>query len=119
MDAMASDKLDKLKWLAAGGLVAVGLLVFYFFAEQSLLLRVLILLALIGGAVFIVYGTAKGQQTIGFLQDTYTETRKVIWPTRQETLQTTGIVIVMVLIVALFIWMLDSILMWLVRLITG
>lgn len=118
-DAQGSERLDTIRWLSIGGLLAIGIFSFYYFAEQSVLLRVLFLLALVGVSLFIALKTAKGRNTWDFLRETHTEVRKVVWPSRQETLQTTGIVILMVIIVALFVWMLDSILLWLVKLITG
>ncbi len=119
MDAQSSDKIDLVRWLSVAALLAVGVVSFYVFAEHSLLLRVIFLLAMAGGAVFIALKTEKGKNTWDFLQDTHIEVRKVVWPSRQETLQTTGIVIAMVIIMALFVWLLDGILMWLVRLLTG
>lgn len=119
MDAQNSDKVDLVRWLSVAALLAVGVVSFYVFAEHSLLLRVIFLLAMAGVAVFIALKTEKGKNTWDFLQDTHIEVRKVVWPSRQETLQTTGIVIAMVIIMALFVWLLDSILMWLVRLLTG
>lgn len=119
MDAQNSDRVDFVRWLSVAALLAVGVVSFYVFAEHSLLLRVIFLLAMVGGATFVALKTEKGRNTWDFLQDTHTEVRKVVWPSRQETLQTTGIVIAMVIVVALFVWGLDSILMWLVRLLTG
>ncbi|ALP52364.1 preprotein translocase subunit SecE [Candidatus Tenderia electrophaga] len=111
--------MDKLKLTIALALVAAGVVGFYYFPDQSLLMRVLGLLAAAGIALAVAYQTAVGQRTWGFVTGAQTEIKKVVWPTRKEALQTTGIVVVMVLIVALFLWGLDSILLWLVRLLTG
>jgi preprotein translocase subunit SecE len=121
MDAPSSERQlpDTPKWVAVIGLVAVGVVSFYYFAEHSLLLRVVFLLSLFGVSVFIASRTAKGRSIREFLHDTHIEVRKVVWPSRQETLQTTGIVLLMVLVVAIFVWLLDSLLLWLVRLLTG
>lgn len=115
----SDSKLDLVRWLSVAILLSIGLFGFYYFAENSLLLRVVVLLGLVAGSVVIALQTVKGQFARGFLQDAYIEVRKVIWPSRQETVQTTGIVIVAVIIVALMVWMLDSILLWLVRLLVG
>lgn len=115
----SDSKLDLVRWLSVAILLSIGLFGFYYFAENSLLLRVVVLLGLVAGSVVIALKTVKGQFARGFLQDAYIEVRKVIWPSRQETVQTTGIVIVAVIIVALMVWMLDSILLWLVRLLVG
>ncbi len=111
--------MDKVKLTIAVAFTAAGVVGFYYFADQSLLMRVLGLLAMIGVSLAIAYQTAVGQRTWGFVTDAQTEVKKVVWPTRKEALQTTAIVLVMVLIVALFLWALDSILLWLVRLLTG
>ena len=104
--------------------VAVALLVgaigaFYWFADQSLLLRVLGLLAVAVLAVFIAAQTAVGQRIIGFLGETRTEVRKVVWPTRAETTQTVMAVIFVVTLMGLLLWMLDMFLLWAIRILTG
>ena len=70
-------------------------------------------------AAFIALQTAKGQAFFGLLKDARTEIRKVVWPTRQETTQTTLIVVAVVLVMALLLWGLDSLLGWLVSTIVG
>lgn len=121
MDAPGTERQqqDTPKWVAVVSLIAVGVVSFYYFAEHSLLLRVIFLLSMIGVAVFVALKTEKGRNVREFLHDTHVEVRKVVWPSRQETLQTTGIVLLMVLVVAIFVWLLDSLLLWLVRLLTG
>jgi preprotein translocase subunit SecE len=118
-DAQAGDKLDTVKWLVAGLLVAGGLAVFYFSPEVAVWLKALAVLATTGMAVFVASRTGKGRQAWGFIQDTHIEVRKVVWPSRQETIQTTGIVIAMVLVIALMIWAVDSILFWIVQTLTS
>ncbi len=119
-DASATaEKQDLTKWISAAALLVAGVLAFYFFSNFSLLVRILILVGFIAGGVYLIYTTAKGKSIVEFLQDTNIEVRKVVWPSRQEALQTTGIVIVMVLVLAIFVWMLDSLLFWIVRLFTG
>jgi len=88
------------------------------FPEYSTLLRVLGLLATVGLSLFIVSQTAKGRVAVSYIKDTNVEVRKVVWPTRQETIQTTMIVIIMVIIAALILWAFDSMLGWAVRAIT-
>lgn len=118
-DAATSDKLDFFKWLLVVLLLGVGIVSFYYFAEHSLLLRVLGLLLVIGLAILVAGATTKGRSTLKFLRDSHLEVRRVVWPTRQETIQMTGVVFVMVMLVALIIWLVDSILFWLVRWFTG
>ena len=115
----SSNKFDIIKWLLVVLLLCTGIVGFYYFEEQSLLLRVVSLLGIVGIAIFVALQTDKGRRTKDFLQHTHIEVRKVVWPTRQETVQMTGIVLLMVLLVSLIIWMMDSLLFWLVRLFTG
>jgi preprotein translocase subunit SecE len=110
---------DTLKMLTAGSLILVALVVFYVFANQSLLLRVIGLLVATGVAVAIAIKTQLGIETLEFIQGSHAELRKVVWPTRSETTQTTLIVIAMVIIMGLLLWLLDTLLFWLVRLITS
>ena len=91
----------------------------YALPVDSLFVKVLVLLVMLGAAVALFYMTAKGKRTVSFFRDARTEVRKVVWPTRAETVQTTLTVAVLVILVGLFLWMLDSILSWLFRLLTG
>lgn len=117
-DVPAGDKLDTVKWGTVGLLVAAGIGGFYYFSQRSTLLSVVVMLALFGIAVFTAMRTAKGQFAWWFLREAQIEVRKVVWPTRQETVQTTGMIILMVIIVSLLIWMIDSILFWIVQTLT-
>jgi preprotein translocase subunit SecE len=119
IDASTSGKFDSLKWLLIALLLGSGIIGFYYFAEHSLLLRVISLLFVIGIATFIASTTVKGRKILDFLREAHLEVRKVVWPTRQETVQMSGIVLVMVVLVAVIIWILDSILFWLVQWFTG
>ncbi|WP_295888540.1 preprotein translocase subunit SecE [uncultured Thiohalocapsa sp.] len=111
--------LDTVKLVVAAGIVIVALWGFYFFAEYSLLLRVVVLLALSGGAAAIALTSLPGRQLWRFAVDARMEVRKVVWPTRQETIQTTLIVIVMVLILGILLWLFDMVLMAILRFLTG
>lgn len=113
------SKLDTIKLTVALLMVIGGVVAFYAYPEQSTLLRTLGLLAVIGIAVAIAYQTNKGRQVYGFFQDAQIEVRKVVWPTRQETVQTTLLVIFMVILVALFMWLLDMLLGWAIQLLLG
>ena len=111
--------LDTAKLAAAALLLIAGIYGFYFFADYSTLLRVLGLLVIVGGAAAIALQTQIGNQLWHFVGDARTEVRKVVWPTRQETLQTTFIVVVMVLILGIIMWLFDMVLMNVLRLLTG
>jgi preprotein translocase subunit SecE len=112
----ASSMPDVLKWIAAAALFAAGLIGFYFFAEHSTLLRVVGLLFALALSVVVAVQTVRGRSVWDFMRDSRTEVRKVVWPTRQETVQTTLIVMAVVALMAVIMWALDSLLGFLVRL---
>ena len=109
-----ASRFDTAKWIVVFGLVAVAVVGNSYFADQSLLYRVLGIVAISAVAGFVALQTAKGAAFWVLIKGARTEIRKVVWPTRQETMQTTLIVVVFVVIVALFLWGLDSFLGWLV-----
>ncbi len=114
-----TSRFDGIKWLVVVALVAAGVVGNSYFADQSLLYRVLALVALAVVAGFVALQTAKGAAFWTLVKGSRTEIRKVVWPTRQETVQTTMIVVVFVILVALMLWGLDSFLGWLVSLAIG
>ncbi len=100
-------KLDILKLIIALLILASAVAAFYIFANESQLLRVVGLLAATGVSIAIALQTEKGRNLWAFIQDAQVEVRKVVWPTRQETLQTTVIVIIAVIIFAIILGILD------------
>ena len=104
------SKLDGVKLAFAAMLFAAAVVAFYYFAAHSLLARVLGLLAIGAVCLAIAYQTDLGKRAWIFGQEAWNEVRKVVWPTRQETTQTTVIVFGMVAIVAVILWLLDWIL---------
>ncbi len=90
-----------------------------YYSEESLLYRVLALLALAFVAGFVSFQTARGQAFFVLFREARLEIRKVVWPTRQETTQTTGIVVVVVLVMGLALWAIDSLLSWIVSGVIG
>ena len=112
-------KLDSLKFLIAIALLVGGIVQFYYFEEESHLYRVLGLLGLIALAMGVMYTTRLGYGLWLFARDARTEVRKVIWPTRQETMQTTLMVVFMVILVGIMLWLIDMLLRWGVLVLTG
>ena len=114
-----SGTLDTVK-LGLALLIAIAALVgFYFYADQSLLYRVIGLLTGAGISIAIALQTDRGRQVWSYFSDAQIEVRKVVWPTRQETMQTTLIVILMVILVAIILWLLDMFLGWSIGLVMG
>ncbi|MEE9326953.1 MAG: preprotein translocase subunit SecE [Cocleimonas sp.] len=105
-----SSIFDTIKLLVALVILFAGIAGFYYFAEESLLYRVLGLLALVGIAIGVSLTTLKGKNLVGFLGNSRTEVRKMVWPTRAETMQTTLMVFIMVVILAIFLWFIDMLL---------
>lgn len=110
---------DKIKITLAALLVVAGLVGFYWFAESPAIVRLVSVLAGIAAAAFVFATTAPGREFYAYAQESVVETRKVVWPTRKETLQTTAIVFVFVLIMALFLWAVDASLLWIVKKLIG
>ena len=114
-----SGALDTAKLVAAVAVLLAGIVAYYYFSEASLLLRVLGLLACLAAGAGIVFLTAQGRQLWEFIQGSQVEIRKVVWPTRQETLNTTLIVLGLTLLVALFFLVVDTILLRITQFVTG
>ena len=110
---------DLAKWIGAFVILAGGVAGFYYWSDESLLLRIIALLVLSAAALFVAVQTGKGRAAWDFVRESHTEVRKVVWPTRKETTQTTLIVIAMVGLVAIILWILDGLLAWLVKLLLG
>jgi preprotein translocase subunit SecE len=111
--------MDKLKLLAAGLLVVAGIAGYYALADSAAVLRVLSVLAGLALAATVLWFTEPGQQFYGFSRESMAEARKVVWPTRKETMQMTGVVIAFVIVMALVLWAVDGILVSLVRYVMG
>ena len=114
-----SGFLDTVKLALSAALLVAGIAAFYMYEQQSLLVSVSVLLVAVGLAIAVFMATERGRLLWKFIQGSRVEIRKVIWPTRQETMQTTLTVFVFALIMALFFWGLDFFLLWITRLLTG
>jgi preprotein translocase subunit SecE len=114
-----SGFLDTVKLALAAGTLTGGIVAFYRYEEQSLLVSVAVILVAVGIAIAVFMQTERGRILWKFIQGSRVEIRKVIWPTRQETLQTALTVMVFALILGLFFWGLDFFLLWITRLLTG
>ena len=105
---------DKAKLAASGLLVVAGVVAFYLLGQQSMWLRVIALLVLVASAVGVFFTSAQGKELIAFGRDALKELRKVVWPTRPEATQMTLYVFAFVVIMALFLWLTDKSLEWVI-----
>jgi preprotein translocase subunit SecE len=111
--------LDTVKIALSAALLIGGIVAFYTYEQQSLLIAVIAVLLAVALAIAIFMWSERGQALWKFIQGSRVEIRKVIWPTRQETLQTSLTVMVFALVLALFFWVLDFGLLEITRYLTG
>ena len=107
-----STGADRAKLAAAGVLLVAGVAAYYLLGKQGLWLRVLALLVLLAGAVATFFTSETGKQLIAFGRDSVRETKKVVWPARKEAMQMTGYVFAFVVVMALFLFLTDKTLEW-------
>jgi preprotein translocase subunit SecE len=103
---------DKAKLVAAALLLLGGLVAFYLLGKSDLWIRVGALIVLVALAVALFFTSEAGKQLIGFGKESVREVKKVVWPTRKEALQNTGMVFAFVFVMALFLWITDKTLEW-------
>ena len=111
--------IDKVKIGLAVACVIAGLWGYYYFSEAALVLRVLMVMGGLVAAGAVAWLSAPGKEFFAFAQEAWQEAGRVSWPTRKETIQTTAIVFGFVVIMALFLFAVDSTLAWVVKLLTG
>ena len=111
--------MDKLKIAVAVGCVVLGVWAYYYFAEAAVVLRFLMVVGgLLAGAA-VAWLSQPGKEFFAFAQASWAEAGRVSWPTRKETIQTTAIVFAFVVVMALFLFAVDSSLAWAVKMLTG
>lgn len=115
----SSGTLNTVKWLVVTVVLGGAVVGNWYYAEWPLIYRVLAVVALGAVALGVAAQTTQGAALTGLFREARVEVRKVVWPTHQETLQTTLIVVAGVLIMALLLWGLDTLLGWLASLIIG
>ena len=103
---------DKIKFALALLLLIAGVAGFYLLSEQATIVRVLAVLAGVASAAAVAWNTEPGQVFFGFAKESAGEAKKVVWPSRKETLQTTGLVFAFVVVMALFLWLTDKSVEW-------
>ena len=118
-EEVVSNKLDSFKLLLAIAILITGIVGFYYYENESQLYRVLGVVFASVVAIAISSTTNLGQGLIGFGREARMEVRKVVWPTRQETVQTTFMVIVAVIVIGIFLWLVDMLLAQAIQFVTG
>ena len=110
---------DKIKLLVAFLFVVAGVVGYYALQDSAAVLRVMSVMFGVLLAAGMFWTTLSGKQFFGFARDSVAEAKRVVWPTRKETIQTTAVVVLFAVVMALFLWGVDAILLSLVNLMMG
>jgi preprotein translocase subunit SecE len=110
---------DTLKLLLSAAILIGSIYAYYYYSNESVLLRSVGVLVAFGIAIWVAFQSAQGRTLWAFIQGSRVELRKVVWPTRDEAIQTTLVVMVFALIMSTFFWLLDLFLLWFTTFITG
>lgn len=111
--------IDTVKIFLALAILIGSIFGYYYYANESALLRAVGVLVAFAVAVWVAFQSVQGQTLWKFIQGSRVELRKVVWPTREEAIQTTGIVLLFATIMGVFFWLLDLFLLWFTTLLTG
>jgi preprotein translocase subunit SecE len=103
---------DKAKLAVAATLLVASVAAFYLLGQKDMWLRVVVLLAGLATAVGVFFTSENGRQLIAYGRESVREVKKVVWPTRKEATQMTGYVFAFVVVMALFLWVTDKTLEW-------
>ena len=103
---------DTIKLVIAALLVAAGIAGYYALGEAAQILKILAILAGIAAGGAVAWLTGPGREFVAYAGDATVEAKKVVWPTRKETIQTTAAVFAFVFVMAVFLWVSDKTLEW-------
>jgi preprotein translocase subunit SecE len=98
---------DVIKLLLSPILVVLGVVGFYYFVDVPFLYRVIALVAIVGVSAGIFFTTARGKAFWGFMLESKQEFKRIVWPTKDEAIRTTVLVVTMVSVVGFVLWLLD------------
>jgi preprotein translocase subunit SecE len=112
-------KSNWLKWLIVFILLVSGVVASYYYSQYPWPLRLLAWIFLLAVASTIAFQTSQGKQVLDFARESRVELRKVVWPTRQETIQITFLIAIVVVILAVALWGVDSVLLRIIGWMTG
>jgi preprotein translocase subunit SecE len=104
--------IDKVKLAIAVVLVGAGIWGYYWLSETALILRILAVVAGIAAGAVVAWFSTPGREFAVFASESVAEVKKVVWPTRKETMQTTAAVFAFVVVMAIFLWISDKTLEW-------
>lgn len=114
-----APRLDRLKWAISVVLLVAAIVGNYYYSAVSMPIRVAVWLVIVAVAGFVASTTQSGKWVVEFFRDSRLEMRKVVWPTREETTQSTMVVVVMVVVLSILLWGMDTVLVWLIGWLTG
>ena len=104
--------MDKLKLAIAVALVVAGVAGYYWLSASSIVLRILSVVGGMVAGVAVAWSSAQGKEFLVFARESLAEVKKVVWPTRKETMQTTAAVFAFVVVMAVYLWVSDKTLEW-------
>ncbi len=110
---------DRIKYVVAAILAVGGLWGFYYIGERPLVVRLGVILGAFALAAGVMWLSQAGKDFVVFSREAWEEAKRVVWPSRKETLQTTGVVFVFVFVMALFLWGVDTTLLWITQKLLG
>ena len=112
-------KRDITLWLMITVILVLAVFANNYFSHQAIAIRLIGWIIAALAMVLLFFYTFQGRRFGGFAQASRAELRKVVWPTREETVRTTLIVMAMVVVASLFLWGIDTLLLWAVSFLTG
>ena len=111
-EAQGMAASDVAKLVIAGALVVAGIVGYYWLVDAALILRVLSVIGGLAAGAAVAWLSAPGREFAVFAGESVAEVKKVVWPTRKETIQTTAAVFAFVVVMAVFLWLSDKTLEW-------
>jgi preprotein translocase subunit SecE len=110
---------EKIKIAVAALIAVAGLWGFYAIADKATIIRLAVLFGAFGCAIGLMWFTQAGREFAVFSREAWDEAKRVVWPSRKEAMQTTGIVFVFVFVMAMFLWLVDAGLLWVTQRLLG
>lgn len=105
---------DKYKIVLAVVIIAAGIFAYSYFSNMNIYARVGMFVGSLVVAAVIFWFSEAGRRSVDFATGAYAELKRVVWPTRAETIQMTGIVFAFVIVMAIFLWLVDKLIEWII-----